>query len=159
MRWNKDKDELEINAWKIGFWVVVAVAFIGALTFAVTAVTLGINTATAGIVGKAKEEQRIESAENRILQQERFETLYNDILAMDRKIEDSQEALDSATDDSDIEFWRETLRGQINHCFDLVAEYNAATEKVSAEQFRDYRLPKHIDTEGDLLDPDLDCAA
>lgn len=90
------------------------------------------------------------SANNRIAAQERFEQLYQDILAADKRIGVAKATLDSAPDDKTF---LTNYTGTVNFCLQLVADYNANANKFSQEDFRSTALPYQID----VLNPTTDC--
>jgi hypothetical protein len=82
------------------------------------------------------------SANNRIAAQERFESLYQEVVSSDQKITAAQQALDLTPDDKTL---KQNLNGIINYCISVRAEYNAEARKFSSEDFRSADLPYQID--------------
>ena len=122
-----------------GFILIVAL-FIG-LFFA----GLAFNFYTAPFVGKTNEQVIIQSAQNRIGEQEKFAQQFNDIQKADTQLSATESILAGSLSDSDRSHYVSLELGQKNYCISLVTDYNALTEKVSAEDFRDQSFPSHID--------------
>lgn len=90
------------------------------------------------------------SAENWTAAQARFEELYADIVATDRKIDVAAELL--ATNPND-KTYQQTLAGTKSYCEEIVGDYNAEARKFKAEEWRSPDLPPQIDT----YNPATDC--
>jgi hypothetical protein len=135
-------DDLPLG--RIILWTVLCAVALVALWIGIAGAVLGFNVATAGIVGKSQETIQIQSAANRIAQQERFATLYNDIQAQSNQIPNTRTALAAATTNDDRSRLATVLLGQQNLCDQNVANYNALTEKVTAEDFKDQSFPASI---------------
>jgi hypothetical protein len=84
---------------------------------------------------------------NRVNAQERFESLYAEIVAADRKIDVAAEATGDTAEAN--------LTGIKNYCLGVVGDYNAEARKFSAADFRAVDLPAQIDNS----DPSTDCEA
>lgn len=106
--------------------------------------------ATSDVKGQGDALIRKNSATNRIGAQQRFEELYADILASDRRI-DTLAADAAANPDSQVA--QTNLTGSITYCQDVVADYNALARSYTAQDFRAYDLPAQIDN----LNPATDC--
>jgi hypothetical protein len=105
---------------------------------------------TAAFRGETGAIERRESAENRVAAQERFEDLYAEIVATDRKLAPAEEALEA---DPDSQVRRTEFTGLTNYCLDVVGDYNAEARKYTAADFRAADLPAEIDG----TDPATDC--
>lgn len=139
--------------------MVGGVVFVLLLCWVVAAATLGIRTATAGIVGRAETHIQNQSAGNRVVQQAGFETAYADYTGYREKIKDadsgitdwdkvnagkSDNAIGSlATQRNYLVQVRDGLRQQ---CQNIVAAYNADTHKTLAKDWKRSDLPYELDT-------------
>lgn len=115
--------------------IVVPIAFFAA------------KTVLAPTIGKAKAYQAKNSALNRVQAQERFEEMYQDVLASDRRLD----PLAAAKDESLTA--KQTYLGAVSYCISAVGEYNAEARKYSAAEFRAIDLPPQIDP----YTPETDC--
>ncbi|WDS52052.1 membrane protein [Microbacterium phage Caron] len=127
--------------------ITVAVV-IGVL--AIPAAVWGVNVATAGIKGQGDAHVVKSSASNWTAAQARFEELYADIEATDRKITVAAEQKAADPEDKTA---ADTYLGTVNYCLSVVGEYNAEARKYLAEEFRAADLPAQIDNH----DPATDC--
>jgi len=120
----------------VWLWIVafVALALIGIGVW-------GFRVATAPIKGQGDAAITKYSAENWTSAQARFEDMYADIEATDRKIEVAQARLDKNPGDKTAE---QTLAGTVNYCLEVVGDYNAEARKYLAENFRAADLPDQI---------------
>lgn len=134
------------GGWRMAIFIVAAVVFFGLLGWGIWAVSVG----TSDIKGKGDAYKAKNDGTNRVLQQERFEDLYNEILAADKNIDVMKEALDLSPDS---QVAKTNYSGVKSHCNDVVAEYNANSEKYSAKDFKRVDLPYQIDD----TDPRTDC--
>lgn len=101
----------------------------------------GFRVATAPIKGQGDAAMVKYSAQNWTAAQARFEDMYADIEATDRKIEVAQASLDKNPDDKTAQ---QTLTGTVNYCLEVVGDYNAEARKYLAEDFRAANLPDQI---------------
>lgn len=127
------------GGWRLGVVVICVVLFFlagGVLLWA-------FGVFTSDIKGQGDAEKTKNSATNRIAAQERFEDLYQDILASDRKLDPAYAAMKAAPD-SQVKLTEYT--GLVNYCIDVVADYNAEARKFTAEEFRSVDLPQVIDS-------------
>lgn len=129
-------------------------AIIGALIGLIVAPMLvwGFHVATAPTRGEGNAFRAKESGTNRIAAQERFEEMYADILAADKRI-DVFATVAAATPNSSIA--QTNLAGAITYCQTAVASYDAEARKYTARDFRSLDLPEHVDP----VDPTTDCEA
>lgn len=124
------------------------IAFLIALVL-VPLAAWGITVATAGIKGQGDAHIVKSSASNWTKAQARFEELYADIEATDRKITVAAEA--KAADPTD-KTAADTYLGTVNVCIGLVGDYNAEARKYLSEEFRSADLPARIDTRNPATD-------
>lgn len=117
----------------IAFIVAVVLAPLGAWGFTV---------ATAGIKGQGDAHIKKSSAANWTAAQARFEDIYADIVATDRKL--TVAAAQKAADPGD-KTAADTYLGTVNYCITAVGEYNAEARKYMAADFRAADLPAQID--------------
>jgi len=131
---------------RVMLWIGVVVVFFGVLGGAIW----GVRVMTSDTAGKGNAVIQKNDANNRIAAQQRFEQLYQDIVASDRKITAAQQAVDAAPNDKTAQ---QNLTGTINYCISVVGDYNALTRSYTAEDFRAIDLPAQIDNS----DPTTDC--
>lgn len=102
----------------------------------------GITVATSGVKGQGDGIIKNNSADNWIKQQGKFEDLYAEYESTQVRIDVFKEAADenpnSAIDQTNY-------NGQISHCTDVVAEYNAATRSFLSEDWKSIDLPPTLD--------------
>lgn len=148
-RWYESEDPGVVvrgAGWRVGavmVAVVVAVAVLGAVTW-------GIRVATSGVKGQGDAVIRKNSAENWTVAQARFESLYAEIVATDRKI---TVAAEQRAGDPDDRTAADTYLGTRNVCLSMVADYNAEARTFLSADFRAVYLPPQIDDS----DPTTDC--
>lgn len=138
--------------WRAIVVIVVIVVVIGAIGAAIWY----FGVVTSGVKGAGEQTKIVNDGRNRVNAQEWFHTQYNQILAVDRKIDESARALAgaiAAKNETDRIFWRDTLAGQRNRCAQMVGDYNAEANKISRGGWRDPALPYQIDD----TDPKTDC--
>ena len=122
--------------WAIALVLLIALGGVGAWAFRV---------ATSDIKGQGDAVVTKNSGTNRIAAQERFEDMYQDILAADRRI-----AVAAATAKRNPSQVNTTnLAGAVSYCIEVVADYNAEARKYTAQEFRSLDLPAQI------FDPEL----
>lgn len=105
---------------------------------------------TSEIKGEGDALIRKNSAQNWTTAQARFESLYAEIAATDRKVTIAKQRLDAHPDDKTA---ADTYLGTQNVCLSFVADYNAAARTYLAADFRAVDLPAQIDA----TDPTTDC--
>lgn len=132
--------------WRTG----VVVLAVGAFVLAVSAVLWGLGVLTSDPKGRGDAIRNRNSAANRVAAQERFQVLYNEVLAADKRIGVAYTAVQGDLTNQTL---MTNYTGAVNYCFTVVADYDATTQKFSAEVFRDTDLPEFIDP----LDPLTDC--
>lgn len=139
-------------------WIGGAVVFFMLMAWAVSAVVLGLNVATAGIVGKANVHIQNQSAGNRIVQQASFETAWADVRKYDQQVKDAAIALvewdkaNAGKPDNAIGslanqhmYLSQVLTGLKQQCQTTVENYNADARKTLAADWRANDLPYQIE--------------
>jgi hypothetical protein len=123
-------------------WVVATLLLVGAIGVAVWY----FGVATSGVHGKGEVIKRNNSADNRVFQQEHFQTVFGDVKADKLKIKFARESLASDTKGTDT-YDRDkiNLEGLQQLCVTAVEDYNADANKVTARDWRDPSLPKTLD--------------
>lgn len=101
-----------------------------------------ISVATADIKGEGDKIIEQQSAENFIRAQAFFEDTYADYEATLVKIEIAREALAA---DPGNQTLTTNLTGVQNHCTNVVADYNAESNKYLSEDFKAADLPESLD--------------
>jgi hypothetical protein len=127
-------------------WIIGLIAFV----LLVNAVIWTLSVAVSGPQGQGDAIREQNSAENWTSAQARFEEMYADIVATDRKID---VAADLAEQDPENQTYQQTLAGTKSYCLTVVGEYNAEARKFLSEDFRAADLPDQINNN----DPDTDC--
>lgn len=143
---------------RTSMWLTVGlVAFVLALGWGVAALTLGLRTATAGIVGKANVHIQNQSAPNRIVQQAGFETAFAAVEKFKVQIADARKDL-TAWDQANVgkpdnaigslatqrAYLSQVVQGLQQQCNNSVASYNADARKILAKDWRSPDLPQEI---------------
>lgn len=140
-QFEEDKRDARTLGWLSARWIVAIIAFI----LLIIAVIWVITVLLAPVKGEGEKRIIKHDANNMIAAQERFEDLYQDILATDRKITVAKEAEgDTAADN---------LQGLQAYCLSIVGEYNAAARKYTKGDFKSVDLPDKIDNSN----PEVDC--
>lgn len=101
----------------------------------------GLRVATSETKGRGDAVIEKNSAQNWTRAQARFEDLYAEIVATDRKVAVAKEALDADPNDRTL---RDTYLGTRTVCLSFVADYNAEARKYLAGDFRAADLPPQI---------------
>lgn len=129
----------------IALWVgaVFAVILFGVAVW-------GFRVVTSPVKGQGDAAITKNSAANWTAAQARFEEMYADIEATDRKIELAREALDTDPGDKTAQ---QTLSGTQNYCLEVVGDYNAEARKYLASDFKAADLPDQINNNA----PSTDC--
>lgn len=130
----------------IGFTILIIVAILG-----IAAGIWGLTVAISGPKGVGDAIIEKNSAENWTAAQARFEDMYADIQASDRKISVARDALAVTPDDKTLQT---NYNGTVNYCISVVGEYNAEARKFLAKDFRSADLPSEI---GDNDSASTDC--
>jgi hypothetical protein len=132
--------------WRAGLVIVAVVVFVGVIGVGIWA----FRFATSDAKGRGDAVQNKNSGVNRVGAQERFHTLYNAVLAADKRIDVLAATVKALPGDVVAQT---NYVGAKNFCIQAVADYDAETHKYSARDFRDPGLPYEIDQ----LDPKTDC--
>lgn len=130
-----------VGAWIIAALVVAAIVGAGFWLF---------NVVTSEIKGQGDAIIEQNSSENWTAAQARFEELYADVVASDRKITVAAANLALNPEDKTA---KDTYLGTVNYCISVVGEYNAEARKFLSEDFRSADLPPQIG----INDSNTDC--
>ncbi len=129
--------------WVVAIVVVVLAGVIGAGIWL-------FRVSTSDIKGRGDAEIVKNEARNRIRAQEGFEAKFAAIVAADKNLNITAEALQAKPGDLKLST---ELNGQKMICNDLVAQYDASARKFSEADFRAADLPPSVDN----ADPTTDC--
>lgn len=125
------------GAWGLGWWLLIVAVFL-----VVGAGIWGLTVALSGPKGQGDGIIQKNSAENWVDAQERFEENYQEYESTLVRIEQFHIAhLDDPNDAVSKTNWL----GQISHCTDVVADYNADARNFLREDFRASDLPESLD--------------
>jgi hypothetical protein len=135
--WREAKrDANRVGRFGIG-WLVIVVLVIAALS----AAGWGLSVALSAPKGQGEAYAQKNSAANWTAAQARFEDLYQEVLATDRKITVAADAL--ALDPTD-KTAQANHSGTVNYCIGVVGDYNAEARKYLAGDFKAADLPTEI---------------
>jgi hypothetical protein len=134
------------GTWRAMIWVGCVLAFIALISVG----TWAFKVATSDVKGQGDATIQKNAGSNRIAAQERFESMYADIVAADQKIDVFAQAVAASPADKTAQT---NLTGTKAYCIQARNDYNAEARKYSAEQFRSADLPYTID----ITDPTTDC--
>jgi hypothetical protein len=126
-------------------WVVIVII----VTLVIGGAIWALNVATSGPRGQGDALIEQNSAENWTAAQARFEDLYADIEATDRKITVAGQAIAVNPNDKTAQ---QTYAGTVNYCLSVVGDYNAEARKYLAADFRASDLPTQIDNNSSATD-------
>jgi len=129
---------------------VIWVTGIAIVVMLLSGLVWGIRVVTSDVRGQGDALSRKNSGTNRIAAQERFEDMYQDVLAADRRIDVLADALKASPKSHVAQI---NLTGAITYCIEVAADYDAEARKYTAADFRAIDLPEQIDA----LDPATDC--
>lgn len=124
--------------WRGMIWVLLILVFIAVVGIAWWA----FGVATAPVKGQGDAYKQKESASNRIVKQAFFEDTYADYESTVAKLKPAKQAL-KQNPDSVIKQTEYT--GLQNYCLDVVASYNAESNKYLAADFKRVDLPYELD--------------
>lgn len=119
--------------WLIVTVIILALSGVGVWVFRVL---------TSEIKGQGDAIIQRNSAENWTAAQARFEDMYAEVVATDRKVTAAWEAYQA---DAENLTAKQTYYGTQNVCYSMVADYNAEARKFLSEDFRSADLPAQID--------------
>lgn len=128
------------GTWRGALWLAIVVLIVGLIGAGIWAVRV----ATAEARGAGDEHMIVNDGRNRVNSQEWFAGQYGQIKAADLKLAGAKAALDANLGRPDEAFYRTNFTGLQNRCMEMVATYNAETEKVSRGKWRDPALPFQI---------------
>lgn len=109
-----------------------------------------LNVALSGPKGVGDAIVEKNSSENWTAAQARFEEMYQDILATDKKIVSAHSALQLDPENPTL---LTNYQGVVSYCVSVVGDYNAEARKFLSGDFRAADLPAEIDD----LDPATNC--
>lgn len=133
--------------WRVVLWVLAILAVVAV----VSGLVWGFKVATSDVKGRGDAVVQKNSAENRVAAQERFEDLYQQVIAADRKIGPAKAAVKA----NPTQVNQTNLTGLQNFCVQTVADYNAEARKYSKRDFRAVDLPQEISEFSET--PQTDC--
>jgi hypothetical protein len=144
--WRDERRELNrFGRLGLGWWLIIVL--VGVL---VSGALWGLGVLLSGPRGVGDAIVEKNSAENWTAAQARFEDLYQEILASDRRIDIAYDAKTASPDDRTAE---QTYTGTLSYCTSVVAQYNAEARKFLSEEFRAANLPAEISN----TNPATDC--
>lgn len=123
--------------WGIGWWLIVILVLLltGAGIWA-------LNVATSGVRGQGDGVIQRNSADNWIDAQARFEENYQEYESTLVRIDQFHRV---HLDDPNDAIAKTNYLGQVSHCTDVVADYNADARNFLREDFRAADLPPSLD--------------
>lgn len=120
--------------------VLAAIVVVGGIGWAIW----GLNVATSGVRGQGDGIIQNNSSENWIKQQAKFEELHAEYEST--LVRRDQYKLVAEANPNDA-IAAANYNGQISHCTDVVAKYNAATRSFLSEDWKSIDLPPSLDPE------------
>ncbi len=102
----------------------------------------GLTVATSGVKGQGDGIIRNNSADNWIKQQGKFEELHAEYESTLFRIGEFKKVADENPNDA---VSQTNYQGQVSHCSDVVAEYNAATRSFLSQDWKSIDLPATLD--------------
>lgn len=148
--WRQTRREIDratIFGLSRGTFIVIAVALLVGL---IGAGTWALKVATSDIKGRGDSVVKINEADNRLFQQGDFNRRFQGILTADKNVDAAYQAQKANPEDRTLQV---NYTGAVQHCNDLVGQYNSKAREIIAEKFRDEDLPYEIDS----ADPKTDC--
>lgn len=121
----------------IKVWVIIVI-----VALAIGAGIWGLTVATSGIKGQGDGIIENNSSENWIKQQAKFEELHAEYESTLVRIDQFKTIADANPNDA---IAQTNYNGQISHCTDVVADYNAATRSFLSEDWKSIDLPATLD--------------
>ncbi|URP22268.1 membrane protein [Microbacterium phage Big4] len=121
----------------IKIWVILVI-----VALALGAGIWGLTVATSGIKGQGDGIIENNSSENWIKQQAKFEELHAEYESTLVRIDQFKTIADANPNDA---IAQTNYNGQISHCTDVVADYNAATRSFLSEDWKSIDLPATLD--------------
>ena len=146
--WRDTKRELNRGMrWGIGWYILIVI-----IILALAAGIWGLTVALSGPKGQGDAIIEKNSAENWTAAQAKFEEMYAEIVASDKRVQIAYDALQADTADKTLQT---NYTGAQQYCIDVVADYNAEARKFLSEDFRSADLPPQISD----FDLTTDCKA
>lgn len=143
--WNdtrQDRRDLDRAVrWSLGRIILVWVIIV-AVALGIGAAIWGITVATSGVKGQGDGIIKNNSSENWIKQQAKFEDLNAEYESTLVRIEQFKTIAEANPNDA---IAQTNYNGQISHCTDVVAEYNAASRSFLSEDWKSIDLPPSLD--------------
>lgn len=136
--WREFDRDSRRAGWRIVLWVIVAVVVATLIGWGIWA----LNVATSGPRGQGDGIIQKNSAENWVDAQARFEENYAEYESTLTRIETFYAVYQA---DPTEAVARTNWLGQISHCTDVVADYNADANNFLREDFRRASLPDQLD--------------
>lgn len=143
--WREAKKEMN-RAGRFGIGWVIAILVIVAL---IGAAFWGISVLTSAPKGIGDAVVKKNSSSNWTAAQARFEDMFQDVLATDKKITVAATALALDPDDKTLQA---NFTGTTNYCISVVGDYNAEARKFLSQEFRAADLPDQIDDRDSATD-------
>jgi hypothetical protein len=147
MSWNEYREErrdidraVRWTGGRIILVVIISLVVVGLIGVAIW----GINVAISGPKGQGDGIIQNNSSENWIKQQAKFEDLYAEYEATLVRIDQFKTIADANPNDA---IAQTNYNGQISHCTDVVAEYNAASRSFLSEDWKSIDLPPSLDAD------------
>ena len=122
----------------VWLWVIIGVIVLGLIGWG----AWGLNVATSAVKGQGDGVIKNNSAENWIKQQAKFEDLHAEYESTQVRIDQFKAVADANPNDV---IAQTNYTGQISHCTDVVAKYNAATRSFLSEDWKSIDLPPTLD--------------
>lgn len=119
-------------------WLIIIVLVIAALSISIWAFTV----LTSGIKGAGDATIQKNSGSNKIVQDARFQQLFESYNGSIAKIEIAAAAVQTSPNDKTAKV---NLTGAQQYCVDIVNQYNALAQSFIAEDFRGTNLPSKLD--------------
>ena len=134
---------------RAGIWIIAIILFIGALG------VMGFmwKTATSEVKGQGEQVQMVNDAQNRTQAQQYFVEQFQLIQSTDAKLDGMLAAVNGTSNPDQRDILMQAFTGTKSRCLDMIAQYNAAAQKVTMAKWRDPAMPFSIDT----TDPKTDC--
>lgn len=159
--WRDIKRDTRRVAWFGARWTVIIAVFVAVLAIAGSVLALQWDAWFAGTKGDLETEIRDQDVDNRVRAQAFFLDTYNGIMRFDDQLNDAQKALDdylantpkpNNSDSVAVQLYTQevdtrqtTITGLQQQCRNAISSYNAETDKILSDEWRDSELPYKID--------------
>ena len=120
---------------RVWITILIIAGIVGAAIWGITVLTSGVKGQGDGIIEN-------NSSENWIKQQAKFEELHAEYESTLVRIDQFKGIADANPNDA---IAQTNYNGQISHCTDVVADYNAATRSFLSEDWKSIDLPATLD--------------